>query len=377
MILTAKEIEIDTLSKAIPNQLHHAHCSAIVTSASNEILVGWYHAIKEAERNQQIYFTRKELNSSIWTQPDPIAKTDNLRFDGNPILWMAPDTNKLWLIYNVGFGWSVCWIKYRISDDFGRSWSKPKNLYPFISRGVKNPPIYTSKGWYVLPAYVEFKFLRAVFFISKDQGKTWKQSNKVDLSPELIARGYEHKKGRQVEQPTVIERKDGSLMALCRNDGQPMKKMLITESFDGGFTWTPARNYLLPNPAGGFHMIRLKSGAIAIIYNHAPTPDNDRKWRNPLSVAISMDEGKSWQYRRNILEWHPDNANDEENNCTFQYPTLTQDERGIIHATWSLSHPEIINNRSFRFTDIQYTSFTEDWIKRTPYFENAWELKKE
>jgi hypothetical protein len=280
------------------------------------------------------------------------------------------------MFYNVGFGWSFCWAKSRLSQDKGYTWTKPKNLYgfPFVSRGIKNPPILLSNGNYLLPAYVEFKYLRGVFFVSKNQGKTWKQSKKVDLRPDLIPSGDKALKGRQVEQPTIIQRKDGSIFALCRNSGK-VKTMIQTQSKDGGYTWEPATFGKLPNPAGGFHMIKLQSGNIAIIYNHAPSPNNERKWRNPLSVALSEDEGKTWIYRRNLLEWHPDKPEDEQTkSLNFQYPTMTQGSDGKIHATWSLSHPEIIDDKEIRFTDIQYTSFTEDWIKEHKFFESAWNL---
>lgn len=376
MLKIAQGLMITNLSKPIYNKLHHAHCSGIVAFDDGELVVVWYHAIKEAHRDEQIYLTRKKPGNQMWTEPIPLKKHFRTRFDGNPAIWIAPDTKILWMFYNVGFGWSFCWAKYRVSYDRGGSWSKPKNIYPFISRGIKNPPILLDNGNYLLPSYVEFKYLRGVFFISKNQGKTWKQSKIVDLDSSSIQKGDEKYKGRQVEQPTIIQRKDGSIFALCRNSGN-IKKMIETESYDRGKTWKPGTLGSLPNPAGGFHMIRLKSGNVAIIYNHAPAPNNERKWRNPLSVALSEDDGKTWKYRRNLLEWHPDEQGDEEKKyLKFEYPTITQGADGKIHATWSLSHLEIIENekQEVRFTDIQYTSFSEEWIKEHGFFENAWEL---
>jgi hypothetical protein len=170
----------------------------------------------------------------------------------------------------------------------------------------------------------------------------------------------------------VIERRDGTLLALFRNDGKPMRKMLESTSTDGGLTWTPATNGYLPNPAGGFHMMRLASGNVAIVYNHAPSPGNDQKWRNPLSVALSEDDGKTWSYRRNLLEWQPDASGKSESE-TFQYPTIAQGPDGRLHVTWSRSHVVSLDGVAQRVTDIQYTSFTEGWVKGRPYFEDAWE----
>jgi len=391
MIKIAANLKIENLSKPIIGKLHHAHCSSIVHFEDGELVVVYYHAIKEANHNQQIFITRKLPGDSDWTEPKPIPKTSKRRFDGNPALWIAPDTGLLWLFYSVGFGWSVCWPKYRVSKDRGYTWSEPKSIYPFISRGIKNPPILTSKGYYVLPCYVEFKHLRGVFFISKDQGKTWKQSNKVDLDDELVS-SFEKKfrklKGRQLEQPTLIERSDGTLYALFRNHGQNLNNMLESESYDGGFKWTKAKLSALPNPAAGFFMKKLinandnlsKSKEVGIIYNHAPSKNNERKWRNPLSFAISLDEARTWKYRRNLLEWHSDEKNIPIDNIisqdynTFEYPTFIDDNKGNIHANWSFSYSKEINGKKLRFMDIQYTKFPIDWVKQKEFFNDAWEL---
>lgn len=369
----AQGIELTLLSNSSSESLAHAHCSTIVTFPDSEILAGWYWATEEANINEEIFFSRKKLGKT-WSKPEPWGLKSPIMFDGNPVLWIAPDTGLLHIFYNAGWGWSFVFAKHKVSEDKGVTWVPQPNVYPFISRGLKNPPIMLSNGDYLLPAYVEFKYLRGVFFLSKNRGKKWKQSNFVDLKPSIIPDGYESKKGRQVEQPTVIQRQDGSLLALFRNDGRPMKWMLKSESFDGGKTWSPASNYILPNPAGGFHMIKAKSGNIIIIYNHAPSAiDNDMKWRNPLSVALSEDDGETWAYRRNLIEWHPGDEGDNSKE-TFEYPTITQAADGTFHATWSLSHEVERNGEKNKVMDIQYTYFTEDWIKQKSYFDQSWEL---
>ncbi|MEX2682686.1 MAG: exo-alpha-sialidase [Candidatus Sigynarchaeota archaeon] len=372
MIKQANGISIETITTPVAGKLLHAHCSTIVAFPDGELVAAWYWAVKEAHIDEEIYISRKLPGQETWEQPKAWGLKSRFFFDGNPVLWVAPDTGVLHLFYNAGWGWSFVFAKHKTSTDRGRSWKDEKNVYPFVSRGVKNPPILTTKGTYVLPAYVEFKYLRGVFFISADKGKTWRQSSFVDLHPDLVPAGYESKKGRQVEQPTVIERRDGSLLALFRNDGKPMRKMLESTSTDGGFTWTPATNGVLPNPAGGFHMMRLASGNIAIIYNHAPSPGNEQKSRNPLSVALSEDDGVTWSYRKNLLEWHQDDGGNAEPE-SFGYPTLSQGPDGRLHATWSRSHVISLNGVAQRVTDIQYTSFTETWVKERPFFEDAWE----
>ena len=51
-------------------------------------------------------------------------------------------------------------------------------------------------------------------------------------------------------------------------------------------------------------MIKLQSGNIGIAYNHALAEPLNILERNPVSIAISEDEGRTWQYRRNLCEFH-------------------------------------------------------------------------
>jgi hypothetical protein len=125
-------------------------------------------------------------------------------------------------------------------------------------------------------------------------------------------------------------------------------------------------------------MLRLQSGNVAIIYNHSPTADPNHGYiRNPVSVAISEDEGRTWKYRRNLCEYHADEPGKSDPNArSFGYPTMTQGADGRLHATWSFSHPEVRDGVRYGFTDIQYTTFTEKWVTEHAFFEGAWELEK-
>jgi len=378
MIKIAQGLTIETLTAPIVGLRHHAHCSGIVAFPDGELLSVFYWAITEANRKQAIYGVRKMPGENTWSPPFLVSKDKPNRMEGNPAIWIAPDTGKLWLFYVSAFGgWSTCTPRFKTSDDRGHTWSKSTKLYWFISRGIKNPPILTSKGWYLLGAYVEFRDYFTVFFLSKDQGKIWRElPARVEVPPEHLPPGFssEHK-GRIVLQPTLVERADGSIFCLNRMS-RPFGKMGQCESPDGGLTWTPATAGVLPNPGGGFHMLRLQSGNVAVIYNHSPTAETgDAFMRNPVSVALSEDEGRTWAYRRNLCEYHSDDPSQPDPFArSFGYPTMAQGADGRIHVTWSFSHPEDRDGQRFGFTDIQYTSFTEEWIKEQPFFEGPWDL---
>ncbi|HME55735.1 MAG TPA: sialidase family protein [Candidatus Lokiarchaeia archaeon] len=389
MIKTADGITVETITKPVPGLLHHAHCPGIVAFPDGELLVVYYHAIKEGDRKQAIYAVRKTPGDDCWSSPVKIMSHPRM-MTGNPAIWIAPDTSKLWLFYvNSIDSWGMCNPRYVTSDDRGQRWSMPRKLYWFISRGIKNPPIMTSNDRYILPAYIEFLDYQGVFYLSDDKGKTWQERGRVKITdneiPEVVVQTRKKATGKLVLQPTVVERRDGSFWALMRAS-PPLGKMYQTTSTDGGETWSPAKPYLLPNPNGSFHMMRLQSGNLAIIYNHAPVLD-ENPWfvPNPLSIALSEDDGVTWTCRRNIVEAHDDHVKQG----IGGEPTMTQSADGTIHATWSFSHPGKVNGKIYArsnfnqpeevylkhagFTDINYTSFTEDWIKEHHFFTSVFE----
>lgn len=370
MLKVASGLAIDVLTTPVPGLLHHAHCSGIVAYPDGELVAVYYHAINEANRKQAIYLVRKRPGEA-WTAPVKIID-DPWRMVGNPAIWVAPGTGKTFIFFvrSIG-GWAACNPRFATSEDRGVTWSRSKALYSFISRGIKNPPIVTSTGRYVLPAYIEFRDYFSLFYLSDDQGKTWREVGRVKIpDDEVPDLPMKRKWGRLVLQPTVVERKDGSLWALMRAK-RPLGKMYQTESRDGGETWSPAKPYHLPNPGAGFHVSRLQSGNLAVIYNHAPVPSASHAFeRNPLSVAISDDDGATWKWRRNLLE-EPDNPGQR----IGGYPTMTQAADGTIHATWSFAHEiDGPGGERIKVTDIHHTSFTEAWVKEHPFFDGPWEL---
>ncbi len=273
-----------------------------------------------------------------FSAPFLVSKDNPGRMEGNPVIWIAPDTSFLWLFYvsSIG-GWSEANLRYKISRDRGQTWTKYKKIYRGISRMVKNPPIITTKGWYLLPAYVEFLDYTPMFYFSQNQGHTWQDMGaRITIKTDFVPFGK--KNAHLIMQPTVIERSDGSFFCLNRAVS-PMGKMYESESNDGGITWSNAIPGVLPNPNGGFAMQKLQSGRVAIVYNHAPVPPENIFERNPVSIALSEDDGRTWSYKRNLCEYHSDTFIDQkENRPSFGDPSLSQDQdrqfilSGRLHA---------------------------------------------
>src|SRR5262249_566855 len=131
-------------------------------------------------------------------------------------------------------------------------------------------------------------------------------------------------------QPTVLARKDGSLVAYCRDNGGS-GHIKISHSSDDGVTWGPVTQSELKNPGAGIDGVRLSNGNFCLVYN------DTSRGRNSLAASISNDECKTWKWTRH-LEKHDSGS--------FHYPCVIQGADGTIHAIYSYSEPKPTGRRN-------------------------------
>ena len=194
-------------------------------------------------------------------------------------------------------------------------------------------PTILSTGRILLPLYSD-TFSFSLMAVSDDEGKTWYASEP------LIGFGN--------IQPSVLERKDGSLVAYMRENG-PLDKIRVSESRDGGLTWGEVGALDIPNPGSGLDAVRLANGHWVLIYN------DTRQKRNSLAVSLSEDEGRTWAITRH-LERHDEGA--------YHYPAIIQGADGTIHAVYSYFVPnETSDNRKKEGKSMKHAAFNEDWIR--------------
>jgi len=225
--------------------------------------------------------------------------------EGNPVLGRAPD-GRLWLFYVTlpERSWSVARMFSRFSSDEGATWSRPREMF-FIPGWIpRNPPIVLSSGDWLLPFYDSARHA-SLFSLSPDDGSTW-------TDPCVLSA-----RGRCI-QPTVIERADGSLVALMRTTDPP-HWLLRSTSTDGGHSWTEPTPTTLPNPDSAAALLRLASGAVLLAYN----PSQCR--RTPLALALSDDEGDTFPVEVAL----------ESGEGEFSYPAMAQDAEGVIHVVYT------------------------------------------
>jgi predicted neuraminidase len=208
--------------------------------------------------------------------------------------------------------------------------------YPLSRRigwQTKNKPVIISDR-IIIPLYSD-GLNCSLFAITDDLGKTWQFSN-----PVIGGIGI---------QPTIAVARDGMLTAYLRDNGPQPKRMQVTHSSDGGYTWTIAKDTDIPNPGAGFDMTTLASGEWLMVYNET------ERGRHDLTVAISDDEGKSWKWKKKIE--YDDRG---ERATSSHYPAVIQGSDGIIHTVYSYHHKD---RDGGPHKTIKYASFPIDWVK--------------
>jgi hypothetical protein len=194
---------------------------------------------------------------------------------------------------------------------------------------TRTHPIELPSGRILVPMYSDgFSF--GIMAISDDGGYTWTASEPIV--------------GAGAVQPSVVRRKDGTLVAYLRDNGPPPKRALVSESRDDGVTWSTARDSDIPNPGTSLEVIRLRDGNWIMVYNDI------ERGRYSLAAAISDDEGVTWKWKR-----HLDGRPDRESTDQYHYPSVIQAADGAIHATYSYYTPA--------GQTIKHARFDEAWVK--------------
>ncbi|MBM3736462.1 MAG: exo-alpha-sialidase [Acidobacteria bacterium] len=187
-------------------------------------------------------------------------------------------------------------IWFKRSKDECETWTKPEPLTSEPGFWLTNADraLLHRSGRILLPGYwspkiwAEGEHFIAFTFYSDDQGRTWKRSSKPMDLPK-----------RGAEEPAVVELKDGSLLAVLRSS---LGKIYAAKSRDRGETWSPPEATPLVAPASQPALKRIPgTDQLVVLYNNTYKPDESHGGvRNPLTSAISNDEGKTWRNIKNI-----------------------------------------------------------------------------
>lgn len=308
------------------------HASNFLVLPGNRILLAYFYGSREGNSDVRIYVSRREEGiCGQWSEPQPVSPDDGIPH-WNPVLHRYSD-GTIALFYKVSDK-IYCWKTYiQISKDEGLTWSEPQEMIPGDNSGgrgpVRNKILKTASGRLVCGGSTELSEWLCFFDLSDDEGKTWRRTSDIAL-PELHTEEYLQSGGvtqdRGIIQPTLWEDASG-IHALMRSTQGYIYR---TDSADDGETWCDPYRIELPNNNSGIDLDRTDDGSLVLAYN----PVN-LNWgvRSPLSLAISKDDGKSWQHLTHLVTslWKP---------VEYSYPCVRWQD-GCLHITFTWNRQTI------------------------------------
>ena len=229
-----------------------------------------------------------------WTAADRLVLPNEGRMNVMSVSLLRLRTGEVALFYLRKNSLEDCRAYLRLSTDETKTWGPPTLCMPPEGSYVVNNDrvVQLQRGRLVIPAARHNspggKWTSrgvALCFLSDDDGKTWRPSRSELEGPKGSRTG--------LQEPGVVELKDGRLLMLCRTDQGCQYRSYST---DGGDTWSQAEPTDIKSPVSPASVKRLpQTGDLLLVWNdHANVDAAHRGKRTPFTVAVSRDEGKTW-----------------------------------------------------------------------------------
>lgn len=193
------------------------------------------------------------------------------------------------------------------STDEGQSWSPPSQIIADKEVGyyvVNNDRlVQLTDGRLIFPtsqhnnpSMEKFSPHSTVHcYISDDNAKTWRRGKGSQDGSQADG------KRTMLQEPGLVELADGRLMMWARTDGG---SQFVSHSKDRGETWSNFEPSSLLSPVSPASIERLpKTKDLVVVWNdHSKIPRELRGKRTPLSIALSKDDGETWQPSRTLYD---------------------------------------------------------------------------
>ena len=345
----------------------HNHQPAITWCDNGDMLVAWFSANAENNREMVVLQSRLRKGSDRWTPATLLYKVPGRNMTGTALFNNGKGT--LYHINGVEASgdWQNLMMVQRTSTDNGLTWSKARIIAPEHTKRhqVIQGTTQTPEGWMIqLCDAGPESHDGAAIHISKDGGETW-----YDPWDGVVKKEFkEGETGTTIAgiHAGVVCLKNGDLMALGRGNGivkDGKKYMPMSISKDMGATWTySASPFTMIDGGQRLVLLRLNEGPIVLIsFTDHPqrTPEEHRgmTFRDEdgnefvgygMFAAVSYDEGKTWPVRKLLSDgkerflnggaWTANFLMDKTHAEPRGYLAGTQSPDGTIHIVSSRLH---------------------------------------
>jgi predicted neuraminidase len=343
----------------LPIVFPSSHSSNLLNLSSGDLLCAYYSGPWEGKSGVAIVISRLPKGSSQWTKPEVVTQDAQSSLE-NPVLF-EPNAGSLWLFYTTqaaDAGQSNAQVFYRTSHDDGKTWSGAKVLFAKPGSFDRQRLVVSGDEW-LFPMYYTPRSDAAHYSsiqISTDQGHTWKECVVPD-SNGLV-------------QPDLVEVSPLHFTLFFRSR---FADWVYTSRSEDGCSWTKPQPTQIPNNNSSIQVARLRSGHLVIAFNNIQATTTRGEpidaARFPMSVALSIDGGKTWPWVRDV-----DIGQDvpqEKIPTTMAGVDVSDYQKDFFQHLFDYSYPSIIEtpdgtihmSYTFRRRTIKYVNFNESWIK--------------
>ncbi|MGZ8256339.1 MAG: sialidase family protein [Gallionella sp.] len=365
-------------SDFVSHQLNIAtHAASLIELNNGRVRAFWFAGSREGA--QDVTLRSAVFDGKNWGAEQTVINREQtqqglLRYVkklGNPVAARRADGALVLYFVTVSLGgWAGSSISFITSRDEGATWDAPRRLItsPFIniSTLIKGTPFAYADGTLGLPVYHEF---------------LGKFGELLRLSPDGIVLDKQRlSSGKLGIQPVLLIADAQHATVLMRHTNAPPKRVIATQSNDGGKTWRAPAKLAIANPDAALTGVTLSDGRMLAVLN------NLEVGRQALSLMLSGDSGLTW---RSVAEFEHESeaavsveafaqrnaqlalasdtqvtdgkgyaATAQRNKCTvlcdfeFSYPYLIQTQRGDFHLVYTW-------NRGL----IKHVQFNRAWLE--------------
>ena len=301
----------------------------------------------EDDAAAEILSRRSTDGGRSWSEPQVVVENEGRKNVASvSMLQLRPD--RLFLFYQRQHSEQSCIICSRLSTDEGKTFG-PATFLTSEDRcyGLCNDSaLRLSGGRFVLPYTLKVEppgtptRLEAGCLYSDDNGASWHSSNTV-FAPESGAM-----------EPKVVELKDDRLWMLLRTDQGTLYQAY---SENGGQRWSETESSGIAAPLAPFVLQRIPTtGDIILIRN--PTVDlehHHQGMRNPLTCTISTDEGKSWEYSKEL---------ESDRSLAYCYASLSLFDETAVLSYYVVLLDRPAGNSTVGVHSLRVTHVPVDWF---------------
>lgn len=231
-----------------------------------------------------------------WTKKDRIIVENEGGMNVMSVSLLRMRDGRIALFYLRKNSAEDCTPQVRFSSDEGQTWTDARQCIDVPGYYVMNNDraVLLSSGRIVLPVSMHQSPTMPrsnhgliLCYYSDDDGESW-ISGEQAANPDSV----------MTQEPGVVELKDGRLMMFCRTDAGVQ---YVAYSADRGHSWSPLTAGNIKSPLSPASIERIPfTGDLLLVWNNNYQPVGDGQRRTPFNLAISRDEGKSWEKVKEI-----------------------------------------------------------------------------